>query len=251
MPETITSPENEKLKLVRKLSHPRGRHKHGLFVTEGEDLLAAGLAGGRRPETVLIAAGATIVGARGIEVEPELLAGVSVLGSGTRVIAIWPIPAAGEVDATNGCVFLDGVGDPGNVGTIVRTAEALTGAQVVLGRHCADPYSPKALRASAGAVMRRPPAVAAIEATPAPRLALETRGAGRLDEQIAAIGPRTIVLGAEREGVSDAVLAACDGAASISLQPNAESLNVAATAAIALHRVCSAAAGESGGESHG
>ena len=251
MTETITSPDNEKLKLVRKLSHPRGREKHGLFATEGEDLLAAGLAGGRRPETVLIAAGAMIAGVRGIEVDPGLLAGVSVLGSGTRVIAIWPLPAEGAVDPSRGCVFLDGVGDPGNVGTIVRTAEALSGAQVVLGARCADPYSPKALRASAGAVMRRPPAVAAIEATPAPRLALETRDAGPLDERIAAIGPRTLVLGAEREGVSEAVLAACDGSASIPLQPNAESLNVAATAAIALQRVCSAAAGASGDETNG
>ena len=251
MTETITSPDNEKPKLVRKLSHPRGRDKHGLFATEGEDLLAAGLAGGRKPDTVLIAAGATIVGARGIEVEPELLAAVSILGSGTRVIAIWPLPAEGAVDPTHGCVYLDGVGDPGNVGTIVRTAEALTGAQVVLGPGCADPYSPKALRASAGAVMRRPPAIAAIEATPAPRLALETRDAAPLDDQIAALAPRTLVLGAERDGVSEAALAACDGAASIPLQPNSESLNVAATAAIALHRVCSAAAGTSGGESNG
>ena len=95
--------------------------------------------------------------------------------------------------------------------------------------------------------MRRPPAIAAIEATPAPRLALETRDAAPLDDQIARLAPRTLVLGAERDGVSEAVLAACDGAASIPLQPSSESLNVAATAAIALHRVCSAAAGESNG----
>jgi TrmH family RNA methyltransferase len=241
-PETITSPDNEKLKLVRKLADGRGRSKHGLFVTEGEDLLESGIAAGREPEFVLAAAGVHAGGARVLAVDPQLLDGISALGSGTRVIAVWPLPEAEAVDPDLGCVFLDAVADPGNVGTIVRSAAALTGAQVVLGAGCADAYSPKALRAGMGAVLARPPARAAIEATPAPRLALQTRGAASLDAEIARLAPATLVLGAEREGVSEAVLAACDGTATIPLQPGAESLNVAATAAIALHRISSAAA---------
>ncbi len=242
MTETITSPDNEKLKLVRRLADPRGRSKHGLFATEGEDLLEAGIAAGREPEFVLAAAGAEAGGARVIAVEAQLLDGISALGSGTRVIAIWSLPEVEAVDPARGCVFLDAVADPGNVGTIVRSATALSGAQVVLGAGCADPYSPKALRASMGAVLARPPARAVVEATPAPRLALETRGAAPLDAEIARLAPATLVLGAEREGVSESVLAVCDGSATIPLQPGAESLNVAATAAIALHRISSAAA---------
>ena len=242
MTETITSPDNEKLKLVRKLADPRGRGKHGLFATEGEDLLEAGVAAGREPEFVLAAAGVEAGGARVIAVEAQLLDGISALGSGTRVIAVWPLPAEVAVDPVHGCVYLDGVADPGNVGTIVRSAAALTGAQVVLGPDCADPYSPKALRASMGAVLARPPARAAIEATPAPRLALQTRGAAGLDAEIARLAPATLVLGAERVGVGESALAVCDGTATIPLQPGAESLNVAATAAIALQRISSAAA---------
>ncbi len=131
----ITSPQNEKLKLVRKLRERRHRDREGLFVTEGEDLLDAGRAAGAEPTLLLTAAGA---GLGGEEVEPELLAAVSTLGSGTRAIAVWPQRWAEAVEPP--CVYLHGVGDPGNVGAIVRTAEALLGGTVVLGPDCADPH---------------------------------------------------------------------------------------------------------------
>jgi len=87
-------------------------------------------------------------------VEPALLTEVSTLGSGTRAIAVWPLRRA---DATRTpCFYLHGVGDPGNVGTIVRTADALIEGSVVLGPDCADAYSPKAVRASMGSIFARP-----------------------------------------------------------------------------------------------
>ncbi|HYP55803.1 MAG TPA: hypothetical protein VEQ41_05815, partial [Solirubrobacterales bacterium] len=116
----IVSPHNEKLKLVRKLRDRKHREREGLFVTEGEDLLLVGLAAGAEPRTVLVAADS---GLEGEEVELGLLAEVSTLGSGTRAIAVWPRRWA-EVIAPP-CVYLHGVGDPGNVGAIVRTAHAL------------------------------------------------------------------------------------------------------------------------------
>ncbi|HEY5815142.1 MAG TPA: hypothetical protein VIS95_02250, partial [Solirubrobacterales bacterium] len=76
----ITSPHNEKLKLVRKLRERKQREREGLFVTEGEDLVEAGLAAGAEPRFILVAADS---GLDGEEVEAELLAGVSQLGSGT------------------------------------------------------------------------------------------------------------------------------------------------------------------------
>ena len=85
----IESPQNEKLKLVRKLRDRKHREREGLFATEGEDLLEAGLTAGAEPRFVLVAAGS---GLEGEEVEPGLLAAVSALGSGTRVIAVWPQP---------------------------------------------------------------------------------------------------------------------------------------------------------------
>src|SRR6478752_8729389 len=86
----IESPHNEKLKLVRKLRERKHREREGLFATEGEDLLEAGLAAGVEPRFVLVAPGS---GLEGEEVEPGLLADVSTLGSGTRVIAVWRFAA--------------------------------------------------------------------------------------------------------------------------------------------------------------
>lgn len=226
----IESPQNEKLKLVRKLRERKHREREGLFATEGEDLLAAGLAAGAEPRFVLVAAGADVDGET---VEPGLLADVSTLGSGTRVIAVWPTAASAEPIAP--CVYLHGVGDPGNVGTIVRSADALLGGTVVLGPECADPYSPKAARSTMGSIFARPPVAGAVAATPAPRAALVAHGGDGLE---ALAGAATICLGAEREGLPDEVLAACEAKVTIPLRPGgAESLNVAAAAAIACQRM--------------
>jgi RNA methyltransferase, TrmH family len=230
----IESPQNEKLKLVRRLRERKHREREGLFASEGEDLLEAGIAAGAEPRFVLTAAGS---GLAGEEVEPGLLASVSSLGSGTRAIAVWELPAAGTPEAP--CVYLHGVGDPGNVGTIVRTAQALIGARVALGPGCADPFSPKAVRASMGSVFHLPPALGtAIEATPGPRAALVAHGG---EGPAALAGAATICLGAEREGLPPEVLEQCETRVTIPLRAAAESLNVAAAAAIACERVASAA----------
>jgi TrmH family RNA methyltransferase len=230
----IESKDNEKMKLVRKLRERKHREREGLFATEGEDLLEAGIAAGAMPKFVLIAAGSGFPdpGSAGDEVEPELLASVSALGSGTRAIAVWPLVWTSEPDAP--CVYLHAVGDPGNVGTIVRTADALLGATVALGPDCADPFGPKATRASMGSIFTRPPARAAVTATPAPRAALVAHGGAGLE---ALAGAATLCLGAEREGLPDEILAACEATATIPLAGAAESLNVAAAAAIACERL--------------
>src|SRR5919107_4111155 len=168
MTMTITSSHNEKLKEIRKLARRRARDERGRFVAEGEDLVAAAKAAGWSPVVVLAAAGS---GLAGEEVEGDLLAGVSGLGSGTRQLGIyeqrWAAPA-GPL-----CVALWGVGDPGNVGTILRSARAFGAASVALGPGCADPYGPKAVRASMGAIFEVPVAhVARVEELPGERVAL-------------------------------------------------------------------------------
>jgi TrmH family RNA methyltransferase len=226
----IESPQNEKLKLVRKLAERKHRDREGLFVGEGEDLLEAGLAAGARPRLLLTAAGA---GLGGEEVEPELLASVSSLGSGTRAIAVWEQRLANEARPL--CVYLHGVGDPGNVGTILRSADALLGGTVALGPECADPFSPKAVRASMGSIFSGAPLRAAIGGTPAPRAALVAHGGEGLE---ALDGVATICLGAEREGLPAEVLAECAVQVTIpTREGGAESLNVAAAAAIACNRM--------------
>ncbi len=220
----ITSPHNEKLKLLRRLHERKHREREGLFIAEGEDVVAAALAAGAEPELVLVA---------GEDVEPELLDAVSTLGSGTRAIGVfrqrWSEPI-GPV-----CVYLHAVRDPGNVGTIVRGAHALVEGSVVLGPDCADPYSPKAVRATMGSIFAQPVARASVTETPRPRAALVAHGGGGLGRLEA---PLTICLGAEREGLPAEVLEACDAEATIPLRPGAaESLNVAMAATIALYEL--------------
>lgn len=230
----IVSPQNEKLKLVRKLQERKHREREGLFLSEGEDLLAAGLAAGAEPRFLLSAAGSDLGGE---EVEPELLASVSTLGSGTRAIAVWPKSEAEAVTAP--CAYLHAVADPGNVGAIVRNADALLGGTVVLGPGCADPYGPKSVRASMGSIFSGAPMQGGIGETPQPRVALVAHGG---DGTAALAGAATICLGAEREGLPAEVLDTCERRVTIPLRPGgAESLNVAAAAAIAFERISSLA----------
>ncbi|HEU4461238.1 MAG TPA: RNA methyltransferase [Solirubrobacterales bacterium] len=230
----IKSNQNEKLKLVRKLRDRKHRERERLFATEGEDLLEAGRAAGAAPRFVLVAAGS---GLEGEEVAPELLGDVSVLGSSTRVIAVWPLRWSEQSSAP--CFYLHGVGDPGNIGTIIRTTDALVGGNVVLGPECADPYSPKAVRASMGSIFSTPPTKGDIGATDEPRVAFVPHGGEELDTLA---GAATVCLGAEREGLPEAVIAQCDRRVTIPLRPGGpESLNVAAAAAIAAQRISSLA----------
>jgi TrmH family RNA methyltransferase len=227
---TISSKDNEKLKLVRKLAERKHREREGLFVTEGEDLLEAGRLTGVEPSFVLVREGA---GLSGEEVDARLLDSVSSLGSGTRVIAVWPIPK--ERQQQEGlCVYLHGVGDPGNVGSIIRSAEAFSDSWFALGPGCADPYGPKAVRASMGAIFFARTSRCEVGDTPSPRLAMTAHGASKDPLP----GAATLCLGAEREGLPDHVLTQCDATWTIPVREDAvESLGVAAAAAIALSRI--------------
>jgi TrmH family RNA methyltransferase len=219
----ITSSDNTLLKEIRKLQRRREREATGRFVAEGEDLLGAADEAGWPPVARLVA---------GVDVDPELLARVSSLGSGTRALAVyeqrWAAPA-GPL-----CVYLHGVGDPGNVGAVLRSALAFGAASVVLGPGCADPFGPKAVRASMGAVFAVPVARAdGAAGLPGRTLALAAREGEPLT------GPAeedtTIVVGAEREGLPDDVIAACDMVAHIPIRN--ESLNAAMAATVALYEL--------------
>src|ERR1700710_256190 len=138
----ITSHHNPLLKDGRRLA---ARRERGRFVAEGEDLLAAAAEAGWEPVHLLRA---------GVEVSEDALAKVSGLGSGSRALAVFEERWAAPTGPL--CVALWGVRDPGNVGTVLRGALAFGAASVVLGPGTADPYGPKAVRASMGAVFAVP-----------------------------------------------------------------------------------------------
>ena len=215
----ISSKDNERLKLVRKLHEKRWRDKLGFFFVEGEDLVDAATA---EPVDVLRA---------GDDVEPKLLADVASAPHPPRVIAVYrrdDLPAWEERPAT---LALWRLADPGNVGTLIRTADAF-GAAVALSDGCADPTSPKALRASAGSIWRVPIGrfEDCVDSTHT-RIALEAhRGAPLASLDLS--GRVVFLLGAEREGLPPEVERDLDARIPIE---SAESLNVAASGAVALY----------------
>jgi TrmH family RNA methyltransferase len=215
----ITSRDNDKLKLVRKLHERRWRDKLGLFAVEGEDLVAGDI----EPVELLIA---------GENVEPSLLAEVSTLAHPPRVIAIYrrdDLPR-GTRPVT---LALWHVGDPGNVGTLLRAADAF-GAGIALSVGCADPTGPKAVRASMGSLFRVP--LSEFDEPAGKRVALVPHGGIPLAE-LDSGDQVVLVLGAERDGVPPEVLERCDERASIPQPGEVDSLNVALAGAIALYEL--------------
>jgi RNA methyltransferase, TrmH family len=226
---TITSPHNDQLKEIRKLAGRKWRDKLRQFVAEGEDLLAAADAAGWEPLARLVAEGS---GLDGEEVRPHLLAQISQLGSGTRALGVYGQRWASEPTGPL-CLALWGVNDPGNVGTALRGALAFGAASVALGPGTADPYGPKAVRASMGALFDVPLArVRDAGELPGRRIALVAHGGDPLEP---AGGDVTIVVGAEREGLPDDVVAVGDAVATVPVA--AESLNAAMAATVALYEL--------------
>ncbi len=234
----ITSPHNEKLKTLRKLrQRRRERERLGQFVAEGEDLLAAADAAGWTPVERFAVAGS---GLPGTEVEAAVLASLSELASGTRTLAIYDErwAAVDELAPARLCVYLHGVGDPGNLGTVLRSAAAFDASCVALGPGSADPFSPKAVRASMGAIFSVPVAHADPDTLPGITIGLDAAAERPLSDVAADLEPSaeiSVLVGAERDGLPAEVLAGCDHVARIPIAT--ESLNAAVAASVALYEL--------------
>jgi TrmH family RNA methyltransferase len=217
-------------------------------VVEGEDLVEAALAAGIVPVSAVVDAMRRVpqleraIAATGCEVSPvapEVLAWASSLGHHARVAIVverasLPALVPGGPASRVG-LRLHGVADPGNVGTLVRAADALGPAHLVLGEGTADPTAPKAVRGSMGAIFRVP-IVALADAPPGRRVALDARADAALwDVDLAP--PVAFDLGAERAGLPDTIVRTADAVAAIPLAPGGESLNVAVAGAIALYEL--------------
>jgi TrmH family RNA methyltransferase len=237
----ITSTHNEKLKEVRRLARSaRARSSGGRFVAEGEDLVAAAEAAGWPALERYCVAGS---GLGGVEVEPRVLASVSGLGSGTRVLGVyserWAPAAVGPL-----CVYLHGVGDPGNVGAVLRSAGAFGASCVAIGEGTADPFGPKAVRASMGAIFAVPVVrTSAFEGGLAGELVALVPGAG--DELMrfastprmrnATVRELTLLIGSERDGLPEELVGRADQIVHIPIQ--SQSLNAAMAATVALYEL--------------
>jgi RNA methyltransferase, TrmH family len=232
----IVSPHNPHLKELRRLHRQHERARSGRFLAEGEDLVAAAAEAGWELVEGYRVTGLELGGPGFTEVEPSALAAVSTLGSGTRVIGVyeqrWGAAPTGPL-----CVYLHGVSDPGNVGTVLRAAQAFRASGVALGPGCADPYSPKAVRASMGAIFAVPVAhVSTVAELPRERMALVADPSPPAQPlRGPADGPVTLLVGAEREGLPAEVVQECERVAHIPVA--SDSLNAAMAATIALYEM--------------
>jgi TrmH family RNA methyltransferase len=238
---SITGQHNRRLKEIRKLRmRRRWRERSGRFVAEGEDLLAAADRAGWQAVERYCAAGSDLPG---VEVEPGLLASASGIASGTRALAVyqerWATAPTGPL-----CVYLHGVHDPGNVGAVLRAAEAFGAASVALGPGSADPFGPKAVRASMGAIFTLSLAkTSTIADLPGFKIALVPGQGKPLNELCPSdTTPRwqmdkdlTLMIGAEREGLPQAIIDQADHTAHIPIKTN--SLNAAMAATVALYEL--------------
>lgn len=251
MSDPITSTHNPRIRALRKLRERRQREGEGLFMAEGEDMLAAALAHGAAPRTVFsvpdpppglaeLLAGLPRRTER-VTASADALAAAGSLGSGARVIGVWELPELGPpAPAPAGAgpaLYLHDVADPGNVGTVVRAAQAFGADRVLLSPRTADPFGPKAVRASMGAVFGEPLSRADFGTARAGRRAIAlVPGAGRALREVVVEGPVLFALGAERAGLPDEVVSACDDVAHIPVDREAaDSLNVAMAATLCLY----------------
>ena len=245
--ELVTSRSNPLAARLRRLNKDRAfRRAEGVFCGEGPKLLAEALKWNARLETVVCAQGMSLPelpqGVRVVEMPEQLLAALADTKSPQGIL----FTCRGRELALpqrlpEGCwLVLDGVQDPGNVGTIWRTADAFGGAGLILCNGCADPWSPKVVRSTMGAIFRLPvyegtvaEAAAAVKRGGVP-LCAAALGENTRDLREAPLRDCALVIGSEGRGVSEEMLALCDGTVKIPMVERCESLNAAAAAAVAL-----------------
>ena len=242
--EHITSRSNRLLVHLRKLGTSGAyRRERGTFLCDGGKLLEEALGWGAEIEALLCAEGTvppplppTV---RAASVPWDVLRSVSPLETPQDILFSVKYPARPLPEVWTGGMVLDGVQDPGNVGTILRTADAFGAPGLLLLPGCADPFGPKAVRASMGAVFRLGAWSVSLEQLGAilRRSALPLIGAalGEHSYEVETMPrPAMTAVGSEGRGLSGAVLALCDGTVRIPMRQRCESLNAAMAAAVLL-----------------
>ena len=243
MEQVITSRKNPLLQQVRKLlSSRKAREEAGMFAADGSKLLAEAVRWYPGLDTVILSEGVQAEvpeSVRLIRVPEDVMASVSPMETPQGALFLCHLPKKKEFVPTPGMLLLDGIQDPGNLGTILRTADALD-IPVALLEGCADPYSHKVVRAAMGAVFRVQPVL-----TTWAEVSGKCRQAG-IPIGVTALSPRArdlrqsnlktmaVVIGSEGRGVRQEILDSADAELIIPMNPHCESLNAAVAATIVL-----------------
>lgn len=238
--ERITSSQNPLIRHVRKLQVSRAyREECGEFLAEGWKLLEEALRWYPRLVCVLISQGcacpALPQGTRLVEIPASLMERLSTMRTPQGVIFTCRLPEPVPAPLRPGTLLLDRIQDPGNLGTILRTADAF-GVGVALTNGCADPFSEKTVRASMGAVFRTVPGLVPLEAVLAADLPLAVTALSSQSVDLRRVRLRdyVVVIGSEGQGVCPALREAARQQLIIPMQPRCESLNAAVAAAVVL-----------------
>ena len=241
--QRITSRKNPLLQQVKKLlSSRKAREEAGLFAADGVKLLAEAVRWYPGLDTVILSDGVHAdvpESVRLFRVPEDVMASISPMESPQGALFLCRLPERKAYVPQLGCLLLDGIQDPGNLGTILRTADALD-IPVTLLEGCADPYSPKTVRASMGAVFRTQPvkadwaevkAACGVAGIPVAVTALSQRAK---DLRNADLRGMAVVIGSEGQSVRREILESADGELIIPMNKRCESLNAAVAAAIVM-----------------
>lgn len=239
----ITARKNPLLQQVKRLlSSKKEREETGLFVADGTKLLKEAIAHWPGLDTVILSDAVEMdvpENVRIVRVPEDVMESISPMQAPQGALFLCRLPERTPFAPKPGMLFLDGIQDPGNLGTILRTADALQ-IPVALLEGCADPYSHKVVRASMGAVFRTPPvSVNWEEAEQACRSAGISIGVTALSERAqdlrnAELQKMAVVIGSEGQGVRQQILSSADTQLIIPMDPNCESLNAAVAATIVM-----------------
>ena len=241
--QRITSRKNPLLQQVKKLfSSRRERESAGLFAADGTKLLEEAVKYCPGLHTVILSDEIQAVlpeRVRLVRVPGDVMESISPMASPQGAVFLCRLPEKTPFCPKPGCLILDGIQDPGNLGTILRTADALD-VPVTLLEGCADPYSHKVVRSSMGAVFRTPVITASWEQVRAAcqaagiPIAVTALEEGAVDIRQAALSKMAVVIGSEGQGVRREIMEAAEHKLIIPMNPHCESLNAAVAAAITM-----------------
>jgi len=256
----VSSPQNPLIKLIRSLDMRKTRREHGLFVAEGAKVVATARDVGWAPRAMLVERGtaergiirelcvwAASFGAELIEAPAAVLEKVSQRDNPQKVLGVFPqrlagLPAPADLSSADVLIVLEEARDPGNVGTVIRTADAAGAKGVVLVGNCCDPYSREAVRASMGSIFSVPLMTASRGELIAlagrwPGAVVGTHLSGTADFRKTYRGPVLLMMGGEGPGLSPEVAKAATELVKIPMTGRADSLNLAIATALLLYEI--------------
>jgi TrmH family RNA methyltransferase len=246
MTELITSAQNPTIKFIRALEQKKHRQETGLFAAEGVRALERARLSGITPDYVLATKGPQDWGqARDLIVSEAVMARLSAQNNPAGLIGVFKqtailsdfAPGADEI-----ALALEDIRDPGNLGTILRTADAVSVRHIALIGESCDPFSPEAVRASMGSLFgvkltRMTAKQFASVLAEWPGEIVATAAQATVDYRRAYARPALLLMGSEGSGLSEALAARANVSVRIPMSGGAESLNVATATALMLYEI--------------